>query len=60
MDDANAQSLPPVPLTDTCGRLCIYISIQRYLPPVNSNRQGVILFTLYTILKFISAKVIFF
>ena len=39
----------------------IYISIQRYLPPpINSNRQGVILFTLYTILKFMYAKVTLF
>ena len=37
----------------------IYISIQRYLPPLKSNRQGVILFTLFTILIFMSAKVTF-
>ena len=34
----NAQSLPPVPLSDTCGRLCIYIWMKtlrqsRYPPP---------------------------
>ena len=60
MDDANAQSLPPVPLTDTCGRLrYLYIDTAVFTPTINSNRQGVILFTLYTILKFMYAKVIF-
>ena len=36
--DTNAQSLPPVPLSDTCGRLCIYMWMKtlrqsRYSPP---------------------------
>ena len=48
-------------IVDTCGRLrYLYIDTAVFTPPVNSNRQGVILFTLYTILKFISAKVTFF
>ena len=25
LEVGNAQSLPPVPLSDTCGRLCIYM-----------------------------------
>ena len=40
MDDINAQSLPPVPLSDTCGRLCVwcYMSLtmlchNKYPPP---------------------------
>ena len=46
-------------IVDISGRLrYLYINIA-VITPINSNRQGVILFTLYTILKFMYAKVIF-
>ena len=44
---------------DISGRLrYLYINIA-VITPINSNRQGVILFTLFTILIFMSAKVTF-
>ena len=46
-------------IVDISGRLrYLYINIA-VITPINSNRQGVILFTLFTISIFISANVIF-
>ena len=43
----NTQSLPPVPLTDTCGRLCLRIYVRmkmlrqsRYPPPKSLRLKG--------------------
>ena len=55
----NAQSLPPVPLSDTCGRLCIYIWMKtlrqnRYPPPKSLRLRSLWLVFVVCFIVFIS------
>ena len=54
----NAQSLPPVPLSDTCGRLCIYIWMktlrQNRYPPKSLRLRSLWLVFVVCFIVFIS------
>ena len=55
----NTQSLPPVPSSDTCGRLCIYMRMKtlrqsRYPPPKSLRLRGLWLAFVVCFIVFIS------